>query len=396
VTGGIAAGKSTVVGVLRGLGAVVVDADALAREVLAPGAPAVAEVAEAFGPGLVTAAGAVDRAGLGRLVFADPAARARLEAITHPRIQALSRTRFEAAPANSVVVHDIPLLVELDLTDQYHLVVVVDAPAEERVRRLVVERGMTEDDAWVRVRAQASDAQRRAAADVWLDNPGAPEDLAARATRLWHDRLIPFEANLRFGRPAPRTGRPVIVDHDPGWAAAGSRLVARVRRALGGTVTSVEHVGSTAVPGLAAQDVLEVQVVTADLDTAQSVAGQLVDVGLVPAPGQWRDTPATVPGRWQKAVAVNADPDRAVDCHIRPAGSPAVGEVLGFRDVLRADAALRERYAELKHRLAQRTRASVDDYATAKTEFIAEALRAAGPPRPPVGDPGPAGQDVPT
>jgi dephospho-CoA kinase len=191
LTGGIAAGKSTVAAELAALGAVVIDADSIARGVLAPGQPAVAEVVEAFGDAALSAPGVIDRAALGRIVFADPAARARLEAITHPRVRAATARRFSEAPADAVVVHDVPLLVELGMAGQYDLVVVVHAPEAERVARLVRERGMTVHDAWARVRAQATDDQRLAAADVVLDNTGAPEDLVQAVRDLWSERLAP-------------------------------------------------------------------------------------------------------------------------------------------------------------------------------------------------------------
>lgn len=194
LTGGIAAGKSTVAAEFTALGATVVDADEIARAVLAPGSPAVAEVVEAFGEGVLAAPGAIDRAALGRLVFADKGARARLEAITHPRVRAVTAQRFAAAPDDSVVVHDVPLLVELGMQDQYDLVVVVHAPADERVRRLVTERGMAPADAWDRVRAQATDDQRLAVADVVLDNTGAPDTLRAAVRELWTTRLVPMAA----------------------------------------------------------------------------------------------------------------------------------------------------------------------------------------------------------
>jgi dephospho-CoA kinase len=374
VTGGIAAGKSSAVAALRELGAVVVDADAIAREVLAPGAPAAAEVIAAFGAAVTGPDGAVDRAALGRVVFGDPARRARLEAITHPRIQAEAARQFTAAPPDAVVVHDIPLLVELGLANRYHLVVVVGAPAGQRVARLVRDRGMTPSDARARVAAQADDDARRAAADVWLDNTGAPERLREHTRRLWLDRLLPFEANLRAGRRAGRPDRPVLVPPDPSWPAVAQRLVDRVRRAAGDRALDVAHVGSTAVPGLPAKDVVDLQVVVADLATAHRLAGDLEAAGLVPMPDRW-DEPVTRPGRAAKGYAANADPGRAVHCHVRPADSPAVAEVLAFRDRLRADPALRDDYARLKRDLASRSWPTIDDYARAKSGFIADALR---------------------
>jgi dephospho-CoA kinase len=374
VTGGIAAGKSSAVAVLRGLGAVVVDADAIAREVLAPGGAAAAEVVAAFGEAVAGPGGAVDRAALGRVVFGDPGRRARLEAITHPRIQAEAARRFAAAPPDAVVVHDIPLLVELGLGARYHLVVVVDAPTGLRTARLVRDRGMTPSDARARVAAQAGDDARRAAADVWLDNAGAPERLREDTRRLWHDRLLPFEANLRAGRRAGRPDRPVLVPPDPAWPAVAQRLVDRVRRAAGDRALDVAHVGSTAVPGLPAKNVIDLQVVVADLATAHELAGELDAAGLVPVPDVW-DEPVTRPGRAAKGYAANADPGRAVNCHVRPVDSPVVAEVLRFRDRLRADPALRDAYARLKRELEARTWPTIDDYARAKTGFIADALR---------------------
>ena len=379
LTGGVGAGKSTVARRLAARGAVVVDADALAREVVAPGTEGLAAVAAAFGDGVLAPDGSLDRAALGAVVFADPERRRALEAITHPRIAARTRALVAAAPPDAVVVHDIPLLVELDRGATYHLVVVVGAGEDERVRRLVTERGMAEADARARVAAQATDAQRRAAADVWLDNTGAPDDLLERVDALWADRLVPFEAGLRAGRRAPRPYRPVLVAPDPGWAAAGERLVARVRRAAGDRALDVQHVGSTAVPGLAAKDVLDVQVVVADLATARAVAADLGAAGLLPGAGEWHDEPALAPGvRAPKAIAFDADPGRAVNCHVRPAGSPEVAEVLAFRDRLRADASAREAYGLLKRGLAARRWESVDDYARAKTPFIVEVLSRGG------------------
>ena len=375
LTGGVGAGKSTVARHLAALGAVVVDADALAREVVAPGTPGLAAVAAAFGDGVLAPDGSLDRAALGAVVFADPRRRRELEAITHPRIAERTEELVAAAPADAVVVHDIPLLVELGRGDRYHLVVVVGADEEERVRRLVTERGMAEADARARVAAQADDDQRRAAADAWLDNTGPAADLPQQVRALWEQRLVPFEAGLRAGVRAPRPPGPVLVAPDPGWSAAGERLVARVRRAAGDRALDVQHVGSTAVPGLAAKDVVDLQVVVADLATAHEVAADLRAAGLVAPRGEWWDEPVAAPGgRAAKAFAANADPDRAVNCHVRPADSPSVRESLAFRDALRADPSAREAYAMLKKGLASRRWRSVVEYAEAKTPFIAEVL----------------------
>ena len=189
LTGGIGAGKSTVARELERLGALVVDADAIAREVVAPGTPGLAAVVAEFGDSVLTPDGSLDRPALGRIVFADPAARARLEAITHPLIRAESARRAAAAPPGAVVVHDVPLIVERGLAAQYDLVVVVGADEDVRLERLVRDRGMTREDALARIRAQATDAERRAVADVWLDNSGTQEELLAQVRDLWRERL---------------------------------------------------------------------------------------------------------------------------------------------------------------------------------------------------------------
>ncbi|WP_432524379.1 dephospho-CoA kinase [Kineococcus sp. SYSU DK006] len=319
LTGGIGAGKSTVARRLVELGAVLVDADALAREVVAPGTPGLAAVLERFGPGVLTAGGELDRPALGRLVFGDEGARAALNAIVHPLVAARRAELAAAAPADAVVVEDVPLLVETGAAPGYPLVVVVEAPEQERVRRLVEERGMREEDARARLAAQAGDEQRRAAADVLLANPrrpqGAPDPLPALVARLWHERLLPFEANLRARRPAPRpAGAPAAGSAGERSAAersaaersaAVARLRARVARAAGERALSVEPDGP-------AGEVLRVRVVVADEASAGSVAEDLLAAGLVRLPGRAGE---------RSALAVNADPGQAVDCRVQPAGA---------------------------------------------------------------------------
>lgn len=370
LTGGIASGKSTVARRLVERGAVVVDSDALARVVVAPGSDGLAEVVRTFGDDVLDADGALDRAALGRIVFTDPAARTRLEEITHPRIAALTRQHVAAAPQDAVVVHDVPLLVEKGWSDRYHLVVVVHTDADERVRRLVGERGSSEADARARIAAQAPDADRRAAADVWLDNTGGEDDLLRAVDRLWAERLLPFEENVRSRVRADRGSAVGLVPPDPRWAADGARLAARVRRAAGDAAVRVDHVGSTAVPGLVAKDVVDLQLCVADLDVADRVADALGDAGFPVVPGSWADTPKPgEPGSWTKRLHGSADPGRAVNLHVRVAGSPAARYALLFRDWLRADDASRDEYAALKQRLAGE-HADRSDYAEAKEPWF--------------------------
>ncbi|MFD1506880.1 dephospho-CoA kinase [Georgenia yuyongxinii] len=191
LTGGIASGKSSVSAELARLGAVIVDADQIARDVVAPGTPGLAAVVTEFGPAVLLPDGSLDRPALGRRVFADPAALQRLGALTHPLVAQESARRQAAAPPDAVVVHDVPLIVENGLADSYDLVVVVAADEAVRLERLVRDRGMSREDALARIRAQATDEQRRAVADVWLDNSGTPEELLGAVGRLWRELLAP-------------------------------------------------------------------------------------------------------------------------------------------------------------------------------------------------------------
>ncbi len=189
LTGGVASGKSTVAALLRELGAVVVDSDVLAREVVEPGTPGLAAVVEAFGPDVLTADGTLDRPALGAVVFGDEAARRRLEAILHPLIRARAAELEAAAPEGTVVVHDIPLLVETGQARRFDAVLVVDVPVETQVERMVRDRGMSREDALARVAAQADRAQRLAAATHVVDNTGTREDLRDRVTEVL-DKLV--------------------------------------------------------------------------------------------------------------------------------------------------------------------------------------------------------------
>jgi dephospho-CoA kinase len=185
LTGGIGSGKSTVSALLADRGAVVIDYDLLAREVVEVGSPALTQIAQRFGPGVLAPDGTLDRPALGAIVFDDHEARLDLEAITHPAIGRLAWARDEAAPEGSIVVHDHPLLVESGLAPLMDFVVVVDLPEDIQLDRLVRLRGMSIDDARSRVAAQASRADRRAAADVVIDNSGTPADLVEAVDALW-------------------------------------------------------------------------------------------------------------------------------------------------------------------------------------------------------------------
>lgn len=184
LTGGIGTGKTAVSDRLARLGAVVIDADVLAREVVEPGTPGLAAVTERFGPGVVVE-GRLDRVVLGRVVFADPVARADLEAIVHPAVRARAREREAQAPAGATVVHVIPLLVETGQADDFDVVVVVDVdPAVQRAR-LMARDAMTAAEAERRMEAQASREERLAAADLVINNSAGPAELDQSVVRVW-------------------------------------------------------------------------------------------------------------------------------------------------------------------------------------------------------------------
>jgi dephospho-CoA kinase len=185
LTGGVASGKSTVATLLRELGAVVVDADQLAREVVEPGTPGLAAVVSEFGPEVLTADGALDRAAVGAIVFADPARRAALEAIIHPRVRTRAAEIAESARPGVLVVQDIPLLVETGQAGHFDAVLVVDVPEDVQLARAMGDRGWSEDEARARMAAQATREARLAAATHVIDNSGTREDLRQRVTEVF-------------------------------------------------------------------------------------------------------------------------------------------------------------------------------------------------------------------
>ncbi len=191
LTGGIGSGKSEVARRLAARGAVILDADVAAREVVAPGTPGLARVAAAFGPGVLRPDGALDRDRLGAIVFGDPASREKLNAIVHPLVRdwmrAAERAALEQARGQAIIVHDVPLLAEVRRAGDFDLVIVVDAPPEAQVERLVRQRGMTEDQARARMAAQAGREQRLAVADVVIENSGSLDDLDRRVAGVWAD-----------------------------------------------------------------------------------------------------------------------------------------------------------------------------------------------------------------
>ena len=377
LTGGIASGKSLVATRLEELGAVLVDADAIAREVVEPGTPGLAAVVEAFGRDILDGEGRLDRPRLGTIVFQEPERRAELNGIVHPLVRERAAAVIAAAPGDAVVVQDIPLLVETGQQKNFHLVLVVDAPEDVRLQRMTGHRGMTEADARSRMAAQASRQDRLAAADVVLPNAGTREELLALVDRLWEERLVPFSRNISKAAVAGRSGAPVLAAPDSDWPRQAACLAERLKAAAPEGVLAVDHIGSTSVPGLAAKDVIDLQLVVADLATADRIAPLLGAAGFPLWPGVLMDSPHGPfdPAAWSKRLHGNADPARPVNLHVRVAGSPGWRFALCFRDWLRADPAAREEYAAEKRRVAalHASDANTSGYADDKEAWFRDA-----------------------
>lgn len=200
LTGGIGSGKSTVSALLASHGAVIIDYDQLARDVVEPGSPALAAIAERFGPGVIAADGALDRPALGAVVFADADARKDLEGITHPAIRDLAVQRQVAAGDDAIVIHDNPLLVEMGAAAYCEVVIVVDVPVEVQVERLVSTRGMSEDEALARITTQAPREARTGAADLVIDNTGPIDELDSIVGGIWDELVLRAAAADGAGR----------------------------------------------------------------------------------------------------------------------------------------------------------------------------------------------------
>ncbi|MFG1773931.1 dephospho-CoA kinase [Nocardia salmonicida] len=353
LTGGMGAGKSTVARTLVELGAVLIDSDAIAREVVAPGTPGLTALVEEFGERILSPDGSLDRPALAAVAFADDVSRGKLNAITHPLVGARTAELIGDAAADAIVVQDIPLLVENGLAPLMQLVVVVGAEEETRLRRLVEHRGVAEADARARIAAQATDEQRRAVADVWLDNNGAPEVVEEQVRDLWTRRLVPFERNQREGVRARAEYRLVT---DPEWDVQARRIIARLHLACGASAVRIDHVGSTAVHGLPAKDIIDIQVTVADMATAESLTDALTAGGFPPAARVTHDNPKPSEGdpdgtdltRWGKRLHGNADPGRPANIHLRVQDSLGQRFALDLRDWLRANDSARAEYLAVK------------------------------------------------
>lgn len=372
------------------LGAVVVDGDVIAREVVEPGTGGLAKLVEAFGGGILQPDGSLDRPALAAIAFSDDEKRATLNGIVHPlvaqRRSELIAAAHEAAD-NPVIVEDIPLLVESQMAPMFPLVIIVHADPEVRVKRLIEYRNFSEEDARARIAAQATEEQRRAVADVWLDNSGSAGELAEKARELWHARIRPFAHNLATGEPARADA--ALVPADPRWPAQAQRILARLRTACGHRAVRVDHIGSTAVPDLDAKDVIDIQVTVASLDVADELVEALPAAGYVrtsvTADVDKADARSTVAhfdhsddaARWEKRLFCSADPGRPTNVHLRVDGWPNQQFALLFVDWLTANPAVRAEYVALKREVAARDHPTTGAYAEAKEPWFLDAYRRA-------------------
>lgn len=307
LTGGIGAGKSAVATELVACGAVLVDADIVSREVVEPGTPGLAAVVEAFGPSVLDENGALNRPALGKIVFGDEAARVRLGEIMHPVVRERSWELTYAAGPDAIVVQDVPLLTENKLAPTFHLSIVVEAPEEIRLRRLVEVRGMAADDARARIRAQTSDAQRRAVTDIVVPNDTDLADLKQRIADLWSGRLRPYADNITKGRAADQPTEAVA--YNPAWAHDYSLAEARLREQFADVVVDVRHVGPTSESGHSAPDVVHVDLTVNANRPISTLREQLNAAGWIS-----RDADADSITEWQMD---SADPGRPASLHVR-------------------------------------------------------------------------------
>jgi dephospho-CoA kinase len=349
LTGGIGAGKSTVSTAFAQCGGVIVDGDVISREVVQPGTEGLAALVDHFGHDILLPDGALNRPALAAKAFADEEQRARLNAIVHPLV-ATRRAEIVAAVAHDqVIVEDIPLLVESQMAPLFPLVVVVHADPDVRLHRLITIRGMDAADARARIAAQAKDEQRRRVADVWLDNSGSEGHLVEQARELWYQRILPFAHNLATGTPAPESG--LLVAADPNWPDQAARILARLNTSCGHRAVRIDHIGSTAIAGLDARDVIDVQITVASLEMADELADALRQAGYprvdsVTADVRFAD--ATDSALWHKRFHASADPGRPTHIHIRVDGWPNQQFALLFVDWLNANPGVRADYAHAK------------------------------------------------
>lgn len=388
LTGGIGAGKSALSSTFERCGAVIVDGDVIAREVVQPGTEGLAALVEAFGADILLPDGSLDRPALAAKAFRDDQARQTLNGIVHPLVGRRRAEIIASVPEDSVVVEDIPLLVESGMAPLFPLVVIVYADVEVRLRRLVDQRGMAEDDARARIAAQASDEQRRAVADIWLDNSGSPEDLVQRAQQVWDNRIVPFARNLSTRQIARAPVQ--LAPPDPTWPDQAQRIVNRLRTTCGQRALRVDHIGSTAVPDFPAKDLIDIQITVESLAVADELAEPLLSAGYprierIVGDVAKSDARSTVdrydrdddPALWSKRIHASADPGRPTNVHIRVEGWPNQQFALLFPDWLTADPDARAEYLSVKRTAETDGGGDIAAYVAVKEPWFLDAYRRA-------------------
>lgn len=370
LTGGIGAGKSTVSATFAECGGIIVDGDVIAREVVEPGTEGLAQLVDAFGDDILLADGALNRPALAAKAFVDDEKRATLNSIVHPLVGKRRQEIIDAVSEDAVVVEDIPLLVETGMAPMFPLVVVVTAPEETRVERLI-KRGMDEADARARIAAQAPEEARRAIADVLLDNSGSAGELVEKVRDLWYNRVLRLAHNIRTRQCV--SAKTELVPFNPAWQQDAERIIKRIQMACGAKVLRVDHIGSTAVDGMDGKDVIDVQVTVASLDVADDIAKPLTHVGYPRKEHVTSDNPHTDdPSLWRKSFHCAADPGRPANIHVRVDGWPNQQFALLFTDWLSANDGVREEYVAAKRRAL-----ASPDYAEAKEPWFLDAYHRA-------------------
>ena len=391
LTGGIGAGKSALSATFAQCGGIIVDGDVIAREVVRPGTEGLSSLVEAFGDDILLPDGSLDRPALAAKAFRDDDARGVLNGIVHPLVAKRRSEIIAAVSGDAVVVEDIPLLVESGMAPLFPLVVVVHAGVGLRVRRLVEQRGMSEDDARARIAAQADDEQRRAVADIWLDNSGSQADLVQRARGVWNNRILPFAHNLTERQIVRAPAR--LVPADPTWPDQARRIVARLQTACGRKALRVDHIGSTAAPefpDFQAKDVIDIQITVESLAVADELAEPLLSAGYPRIDHITEDSVKTDarstdgrydhnddPALWHKRIHASADPGRPTNVHIRVDGWPNQQFALLFVDWLAASPDVRADYLAVKRGAEKRGQGDTALYVAAKEPWFLDAYRRA-------------------
>jgi dephospho-CoA kinase len=388
LTGGIGAGKSALSKTFSECGGIIVDGDVIAREVVEPGTEGLASLVDAFGDDILRPDGALDRPALAAKAFANDEERKKLNGIVHPLVAKRRSEIIAAVAEDAVVVEDIPLLVESGMAPLFPLVVIVHADVDVRLRRLVEQRGMSEDDARARIAAQATDEQRRAVADVWLDNSGEPGELVEQAHDVWHNRILPFAHNLTEHQIARAPAR--LAPADPTWPEQARRIVNRLKTTCGHRASRVDHIGSTALPDYDAKDVIDIQISVESLAVADELVEPLLAAGYprlehITQDAAKADARSTVDRYdhsddtrlWHKRIHASADPGRPTNVHVRVDGWPNQQFALLFVDWLLANPDARADYLEVKRQADSSGRGDLLRYVTAKEPWFLDAYRRA-------------------